>query len=132
MAFVTPAQVKQYQFAQSRHAQLPEVPFRAIIAAPSGAGKTVLLRSMVLDLYKTKGGGSPFSRVYIFSPSVNVDPAWTPVKEFIVEELGVDEKRETFCFESYVPGELAEVIETKRKSSRPRKRAATRDSSRSS
>ena len=69
-----PAETDSYQFAQSMHAQLPEIPFRASVAAPSGAGKTVLLQSMVLDLYRTPSGKSPFSRIYIWSPSVNVDP----------------------------------------------------------
>ena len=56
--------------------------------------KTVLLQSMVLDLYRAKGGKSPFSRIYIWSPSVNVDHAWIPVEEFAREELGVDEDKE--------------------------------------
>ena len=81
MAVVKPAKTDEYEFTQSRYPQLPEIPFRAIVAAPSGAGKTVLLQSMVLDLYRTKSGKSPFSRVYIWSPSVNVDPAWKPVKK---------------------------------------------------
>ena len=100
MALVQPAKTDSYQFAQSKHPQLPEVPFRAIVAAPSGAGKTVLLQSMVLDLYRTAGGKSPFSRIYIWSPSVNVDPAWIPVNKFIREELGVDDDKEQFCYDS--------------------------------
>ena len=82
-----PAKTHHYEFTQSKHSQLPEIPFRAIIAAPSGAGKTVLLQSMVLDLSRTKGGKSPFSQIYIWSPSVYVDPAWKPVKQFAREEL---------------------------------------------
>ena len=81
MAVVKPAKTDEYHFAQSKYPQLPEIPFRAILAAPGGAGKTVLLQSVVLDLYRTKSGKSPFSRVYIWSPSVNVDPAWKPVKK---------------------------------------------------
>ena len=115
MAVVKPAKTDEYEFAQSKYPQLPEIPFRAIVAAPSGAGKTVLLQSMVLDLYRTKSGKSPFSRVYIWSPSVNVDPAWKPVKKMIREELGVDEDKEKFCFPDYVPDELAEVIQTQKK-----------------
>ena len=101
MAQVRPAKTDSYEFSQSKYSQLPEVPFRAIIAAPSGAGKTVLLQSMVLELYRTKSGKSPFSRIYIWSPSVHVDPAWLPVKQFIREELGVDEDREQFCYDTY-------------------------------
>ena len=80
MALVKPAKTDHYEFTQSRYPQLPEIPFRAIVVAPSGAGKTVLLQSMVLDLYQAKSGNSPFSRIYIWSPSVNVDLAWKPVQ----------------------------------------------------
>jgi hypothetical protein len=96
-AIVAPAKTAQYHFAQSKRPQLPEIPFRAIIAAPPCAGKTVLLQSMILDLCKTKGGKSPFSRIYIWSPSVHVDPAWRPVKEMIREKLGVDDEKERYC-----------------------------------
>ena len=115
MALVTPAKTDHYSFAQSRHEQLPEIPFRAIIAAPSGAGKTVLLQSMILDLYKTKGGKSPFERIYIWSPSVHVDPAWRPVKEMIREKLGVDDEKEKYCYDRYKPEELEAVIDVQRK-----------------
>jgi hypothetical protein len=53
--------------------------------------------------------------VYIWSPSVNVDPAWKPVKKMIREELGVDEDKEKFCFPDYIPDEQAEVISTQKK-----------------
>ena len=81
MALVKPAPTDTYEFAQSKHPQLPEIPFRAIVAAPSGARTTALLQS-ILDLYRTKGGKSPFSRVYTWSPSVIMDPAWIPVKNY--------------------------------------------------
>ena len=59
---------------------------------------------MVLDLYRTPSGKSPFSKIYIWSPSVNVDPAWKPVEEMIYKELGVDEQKEKVCFDSYARG----------------------------
>ena len=127
MAFVKPHKTDNYDFAQSKHEQLPTIPFRAIVAAPSGTGKTVLLQSMVLELYRTKSGKTPFcSRIYIWSPSVNVDPAWKPVNKFIREELGVDEDKEQFCYDAYVPEELADVIKTQkhRRSAREARREA--------
>ena len=75
----------------------------------------MLLQSMVLDLYRTPGGKSPFSRIYIWSPSVNVDPAWQPVKKMIYQELGVDEDKEKVWFDSYKPEELEAVIDTQKK-----------------
>ena len=115
MAFVKPHKTDDHDFAQSKHEQLPAIPFRAIVAALGGAGKTVLLQSMVLDLYRTESGNSPFSRIYIWSPSVNVDPAWKPVQKNIREELGVDEGKEQFCYDAYVPEELADVINTQKR-----------------
>ena len=44
-----------------------------------------------------------------------MDPAWTPVKQFVREELAWTKEREKFCFDSYVPGELAGVTETQRR-----------------
>ena len=36
---------------------------------------------MIIDMYRTKGG-SCFARIYIWSPSVHLDPAWIAVKRF--------------------------------------------------
>ena len=55
---------------------------RVALLGPSGSGKTQLIQSMIIDMYRTKGGGSCFSRIYIWSPSVHVDAAWIPVKRF--------------------------------------------------
>lgn len=45
--------------------------------APSGQGKTTTLISLLLGPYRTI-----FDEIHVFSPSVNIDSAWTPVKEF--------------------------------------------------
>ena len=45
------------------------------VPGPSGAGKGVLVQNMILDIYK-----GCFERVYVFSPSINVDVTWQPVK----------------------------------------------------
>ena len=46
-----------------------------MLVGPSGSGKTVFLTSMILDIYK-----GCFNRIYIWSPSIDVDNAWKPVK----------------------------------------------------
>ena len=35
-----------------------------------------------------------FERIYIFSPSINIDDGWIPVKKYIEEDLGVNTERE--------------------------------------
>ena len=78
-----------YEFPQSKYEVAPKVPFRAIITGPSGSGKSVLLTNMVLDIYK-----GVFSRIYIWSPSINVDTIWNPVKKYIKEGMKVDTDKE--------------------------------------
>jgi hypothetical protein len=107
--------VKEWDVDQSKHEHLPKVPLSMVIAGPSGTGKAQLIQAMILDFYRTKRGKSVFARVYIFSPSVNADPVWEPVKAFCEKELGQDPKKEKFCFDHYDPGELAEVIHTQKR-----------------
>ena len=57
---------------------------------PSKSGKTVTLISAILEQYRTADGSSVFERIYIFSPSIEIDDGWKPVKEFIENEMGVN------------------------------------------
>ena len=72
---IKPIQLKEYNCKQSKYEVAPKLPMRSMLVAPSGAGKTVLLSNMILDIYR-----DCFSRIYIWSPSVNVDSTWAPVK----------------------------------------------------
>ena len=52
------------------------------LVGSSGSGKSILLQNMILDIYD-----KCFSRIYIFSPSINVDyQTWEPVKKMIDKE----------------------------------------------
>ena len=73
---------KEWSTDQPAHAILPTLPMRVALLGPSGSGKTQLIQPMIIDMYRTKGGGSCFSRVYIWSPSVHMAAAWIPVKTF--------------------------------------------------
>ena len=35
-----------------------------------------------------------FERIYIFSPSIDIDDGWIPVKKYIEQDLGVNTERE--------------------------------------
>ena len=89
---VKPYKTKEYTFTQSKYEVAPKLPASMIISAPSGSGKTQLLQFMILDMYR-----NCFSRIYIWSPSINVDSIWIPVKSYIKNEMKVDtEKRDLF------------------------------------
>ena len=82
---------------------------RSMPVGPSGSGKTVLLTNMILDIYK----GS-FSPTYIWSPSIEVDNTWEPVKDYIRDHIKPND-REKCYFDSYDPAELEQVINTPNK-----------------
>ena len=55
-----------------------------------------------------------FSRNYIWSPSIEVDNTWEPVKDYIRDHIKPN-TRETCYFDSYYPAELEQVIKTQKK-----------------
>ena len=78
---IKPVEVKEYIVKQSKYAIAPKLPIRSIILGPSGSGKSILLQSMILDIYR-----GMFDQIYIFSPSVYVDDTvWEPVRNYINE-----------------------------------------------
>ena len=55
-----------------------------------------------------------FSRVHIWSPSIEVDSTWKPVKDYIRDHIKPSD-REKCDFDSYDPSELEQVIKTQQK-----------------
>ena len=105
---VVPKKTKEYAVQQADHEILPSLPCRMALLGPSGSGKTILLQSLLTDLYAHRGR-SVFSRIYIWSPSVLVDSAWEPVIK-MCKEMGQDNEKEQFLFQSYNPSDLEKVI----------------------
>ena len=82
---------------------------RSMLVGPSGSGKTVLLTNTIIGIYK-----ECFSRVYIRSPSIEVDSTWKPVKDYIRDHIKPTD-REKCYFGSYDPAEPEQVITTQQK-----------------
>ena len=106
---IKPIQLNEYTSKQSNYEIVPKLPMRSMLVGPSGGGKTVLLTNMILDIYK-----GCFSRIYIWSPSINVDSTWKPVKDYIRDHIKPND-REKCYFDSYEPSELEHVIKTQQK-----------------
>jgi GTPase SAR1 family protein len=104
---IRPVSTKEFGCSQSRYTHAPTLPMRALIYGPSGSGKTVLLQSLILDVFR-----DCFARVYIFSPSVDLDHTWAPVKQYIEHRLHVDPRKEQYAFSEYDPEALASIIDT--------------------
>ena len=86
---IQPISVQEYTVKQSKDEVCGKLPIRSVILGPSGSGKTVLLQNMILDIYR-----DCFSRIYIFSPSIEVDQTWQPVRNFIEKHMKVKRAKE--------------------------------------
>ena len=105
---ISPAKVKEYQVKQSKYEHVSRLPTRSVINAASGSGKTVLIQSLILDIYR-----GCFSRIYLFSPSHEIDDTWIPVKKYIDDEL-TKTKDEQIYFDEF-DGEAVQHILTTQK-----------------
>ena len=104
--------VHEYATPQPAHPVLPRLPLRAIAVGPSGSGKTVFIQSLIVDLMRTRGGGSCFLHIYVWSPSINLDPVWATVKDYAKKVL----KQEDDCFfQEFHTEDLQGVIEKQQK-----------------
>ena len=100
-----PIQLKEHTCKQGHYVDIvPNLPMIGMLVGPSGSGKTVPLSNMVLGIYK-----GCFSRIYFWSPSIEVDQTWKPVKDYIRDHIKPN-GRETYYFGSYDPSELEQVI----------------------
>ena len=70
-------------------------------------------RSSSFHLRPTRS--SCFERVIIFSPSINVDDCWRPVKRYIKEVMKVPTDREQVYFEDWDESALRRIINQQRK-----------------
>ena len=107
-----PPKIQEFEVKQSKYEVVNKtLPTRAIICAPSGSGKTVLLTNFILDIYR-----GCFSRIYIFSPSIDVDYNWNPVKQYISNELKLKETEDDkFYYDHYDADALENIIYTQHK-----------------
>ena len=84
---------------------------RGLICAASGSGKTYLISSLTLDMYR-----NCFQRVFIFSPSVHIDHTREPVKHYIEQEMKVQHTEEEPIYFSEPDFEaLQNIIDTQHK-----------------
>ena len=107
---IKPIDVKEFTSKQSKYEVVGKLPLRDIILGPSGAGKGVLLSNMILDIYK-----GCFDRIFIFSPSIDVDKTWIPVKEYIEKSQKVDTKKEKLYYDHYDAEALENIVSTQHK-----------------
>ena len=62
-----------------------------------------------------------FERIFIFSPSIEIDDGWKPVKEFIEKDMGANTEREQVYFDKWDESALRTIIEQQKKITRTSK-----------
>ena len=108
---ITPIQLNEYNCKQSKYNDVvPKLPMRSMLVVPSGGGTTVFLTNNSLDIYR-----DCVSIIYIWSPSINVDSTWKPVKYYIRCNIKPSDRDNNCYFDSYDPAELQQVITTQQK-----------------
>ena len=95
----------EYTAKQSAFQYLPRVPIRGALVGGSGSGKTRALISILLHQYR-----GCFERIYVFSPSIDIDMTWVPVKKYVENELKVDTSKEPCFFDEWEPAALEKII----------------------
>ena len=95
--------IPQYTCRQSRYPHAPPLPLLGLCVGPSMSGKSNLLVKLITEVWRHSDGKSCFERIYVFSPSVTVDPIWRPVREMIENEvldmMNPNHSKEQFFFD---------------------------------
>ena len=99
-----------YEVKQPKDPIIPRLPMTGMLVGPSKSGKSTALVSMILEQYR-----GCFERIIIFSPSINVDDSWRPVKRYIEEVMKVPTDREQVYFEDWDESALRRIINQQRK-----------------
>ena len=100
----------EYSSKQPSDPVVPLVPCTGIFLGPSKSGKTVTLISLILEQYR-----GVFERIYIFSPSIDIDDGWIPVKKYIEQDLGMNTEREQAYWDEWDEAALRRIIQQQRK-----------------
>ena len=84
MASIEPQKgLPKAKFRQPRYSHLPATISRGLIVAGSAGGKTTLVASMILDLYR-----GCFDEIHYWSQSADLDPAYSAIEKYARNELG--------------------------------------------
>ena len=109
---VKPRPTPDYYVKQPKSEILARLPgANHIILGPSKSGKSVLWQSMLLDGYR-----GCFSRIFLFTPSGNVDDSLEPIKKYIETQLGHDVRSEgPYIFEELDPAVIRGILKKQEK-----------------
>ena len=100
---VTPAAEIQLKYKQSSYDVLPKLPHTSCFLAKTGSFKSICMQWLIL-----KGYRGAFEKIFVFSPSVKVDPVWKEVGKYCEDVLG----QEKWGYDTPDLEALDEILET--------------------
>ena len=87
------------------------LPLRVILLAPNGSGNTFLFSNVIVNIYRWC-----FERIFIFSPSIDIDKTCEPVDKHQSDDMKAIEQDEgKLYFHHYDPADLEHIIDTQHK-----------------
>ena len=110
---IVPHKTKNYQLKQSKYEVVPKLPFKSLIYAASGSGKTVLITNLIENVYR-----DCFERVYIFSPSISVDDNWKSTKRYLNDSINIGENEPSLYQDNFDESVVDEIMGTQKKNYR--------------
>lgn len=107
---IVPHKTKTYQLKQSKYEIVPRLPFKSLIYAASGSGKTVLITNLIENVYR-----DCFERIYVFSPSINIDDNWKTTKQYLNSAINLGENEPSLFQENFDESVVDEIMTTQKK-----------------
>ena len=84
-----------------------DLPTSFLLAAPTASGKTMIILNILLRYYKDQ-----FARIWIFSPSIKLDPQYAPLRKYL--EGMTNQDKEPTMFEDLNQAVLGKLLEEQR------------------
>ena len=101
---------KQYNIKQSKYGEIvPTIPLKSVIYSPSHGGKSVLITNLIQDIYR-----DCFERVYIFSPSIEVDDNWRNTKKYLNEAIKISDDEPSLYQPEFNEEVVSEIMDTQK------------------
>jgi len=85
----------------------PDLPTSFLLAAPTASGKTMIILNLLLRYYKDM-----FARIWIFSPSIKLDPQYAPLRKYLEAMCGQD--KECLMYEDLDQKVLGKLLDEQR------------------
>jgi hypothetical protein len=85
-----------FENKKAKLGHLPDLNLRWGFIGQSGSGKGVAMLDLLLRHYR-----GVFDRIYLYSKSSTIDKNWDPLKKYVEQELGVDQREEQTFFDEF-------------------------------